>query len=78
MGVSSWIISERDPDLEGIEPTEIKNARLCDDTQDPWGRLVHDSARELPCKTLRYTLRRSISKVLMRSVMRYAGYVQDH
>lgn len=74
VAISSWIISERDPALEGIEPTEIQ---LTDNTGDPWGRLVHIIARELPCNTLRYTLRRSISVVLTLFVMAPTGCAAD-
>ncbi|KAI6043508.1 hypothetical protein EDC04DRAFT_712084 [Pisolithus marmoratus] len=75
VAVSSWIISERDPDLEGIEPTETRLIRTCD---DPWRSWAHILARGLPCNALRSTLQWSISRVLFLVVMRSAGYVSDH
>lgn len=54
--VSSWIFSEWDPNLQGIEPMEIQATAFSDDTVDPWGRAVHLLARGFPCNALRYTL----------------------
>ncbi|KAI5995339.1 hypothetical protein F5J12DRAFT_896562 [Pisolithus orientalis] len=77
VAASSWVISERDPDLEGIEPTEVRPPKFSDGTTDLWGWLVHIAARGSPCNALRHTLQRSISKVLIWTVMRPAGYVSN-